>query len=99
MVQLNKRRQAAGARPLDFGIALHIGQVHYGNIGAPRRLDFTVIGPAVNLASRIQGLSQALGRRVLLSADFVHAAGGGFESLGRHRFKGVEQPQEVFAAF
>jgi adenylate cyclase len=97
MAQLNSRRAEAGASALDFGIALHVGEVTYGNIGAPRRLDFTVIGRAVNLASRIESLSAPLGRRVLLSADFARAAGGGFDSLGRHALKGIAEPQEIFA--
>jgi adenylate cyclase len=97
MTRLNARRAEAGASALDFGIALHVGEVTYGNIGAPRRLDFTVIGRAVNLASRIESLSAPLGRRVLLSADFARAAGGGFDSLGRHALKGIAEPQEIFA--
>ena len=98
MARLNRRRKTDGREAIGYGIALHIGDVHYGNIGAPSRLDFTVIGNAVNLASRIEGLSAGLGRHVLLSADFARAAGGGFESLGRHALKGVAQPVEIFGA-
>ncbi|MBM3558116.1 MAG: adenylate/guanylate cyclase domain-containing protein [Alphaproteobacteria bacterium] len=97
MDRLNRKREGEGDFALDFGLALHVGELAYGNIGAPDRLDFTVIGPAVNLASRLQGLSPELGRRVVLSADFTRAAGGGFPSLGAHRLKGLETPQEVFA--
>lgn len=98
MTRLNAKRERAGTGALGFGIALHVGDVHYGNIGAPTWLDFTVIGRAVNLASRIEGLSASLDRRVLLSAEFAAAAGGGFESLGRHALKGIAEPVEIFAA-
>ncbi len=94
--ELNEARAAAGQPPIDFGAALHIGDVMYGNIGTSGRLDFTVIGPAVNLAARIESLTKELGTPVLLSADFVAAAQAPAESLGRHPVKGVAEPVEVF---
>jgi adenylate cyclase len=87
----------AGEPPLDIVVALHIGTVHYGNIGAADRLDFTVIGPAVNLVSRIETAAKALGRPVVLSEAFVAALGGGTVSLGAHPLRGLPKPQELFA--
>jgi adenylate cyclase len=94
---LNARRKEASQVPIDVGIALHLGDVLYGNIGAADRLDFTVIGPAVNLAARIEGLCRPLKERVLMSEAFAKASGGGHRSLGSHDLKGVETAQSVFA--
>jgi adenylate cyclase len=94
---LNARRAETGADPIGVGIALHLGDVLYGNIGAADRLDFTVIGPAVNLAARIEGLCRPLGERVLMSDAFAKASGGAHRSLGSHELKGVETAQTVFA--
>jgi adenylate cyclase len=93
---LNAER-AAAARPLiRYGLALHPGEVLYGNIGGPARLDFTVIGPAVNLVARLQGLCAGLGRRVLLSAAFAELLDDGVVALGEHELKGIARPQPVF---
>ena len=82
---------------LEVGIALHLGDVVYGNIGAADRLDFTVIGPAVNEAARIEGLCRDLDRRILISASFAHGCGcTPLVSLGRHRLRGVGEAQEIF---
>ena len=94
---LNTRRAEANAAPIGVGIALHLGDVLYGNIGAADRLDFTVIGPAVNLAARIEGLCRPLGERVLMSDAFATASGGEHRSLGSHDLKGVDTAQTVFA--
>ena len=64
---LNELRRKRGDADLAFGVALHLGEVAYGNVGGASRLDFTAIGPAVNLASRIEGMTGKLGKRVLLS--------------------------------
>ena len=95
----NKARQAAGKPVRDFGLALHLGEVLYGNIGASERLDFTVIGPAVNEASRIQALCRPLERNILVSSTLQESAGAGsgnLESLGFHALRGVREPQELF---
>ncbi len=92
-------RRAAGEPAPDFGVALTIGDVVYGNIGAPDRLDFTVIGPTVNAASRIEPLCKALGCPVLTSDGFATAAvqaGQEMTSLGRHALRGIEAPAELF---
>jgi adenylate cyclase len=93
----NLDRTKAGDAPIDYGIALHVGEVMYGNIGGERRLDFTVIGPAVNLAARIEGLCRELARPVLLSADFAAASGLELRRLGEFTLKGLSKPQQVFA--
>jgi adenylate cyclase len=93
----NAERIAAEQPPIRFGIALHLGEVYYGNIGAPGRLDFTVIGPAVNQASRLEKLSAELGRSIVTSASFASAAPQHVESLGLHRLRGVAELQELFS--
>ena len=79
------------------GIALHLGEVMYGNIGTADRLDFTVIGPAVNLVSRIEAFSRDLDPPVVCSAHFAAVSEAPFRSLGQHRLKGIREPQEIFA--
>jgi adenylate cyclase len=86
---LNARRVARGHPELQHGIGLHVGNVEYGNIGADRRLDFTVIGQAVNLASRIESLCGKLGRRTLASAELAALAGGGLTPVGAFELKGL----------
>ena len=81
-------------------LALHLGDVLYGNVGAADRLDFTVIGPAVNEVARIEALCEPLGRAVLVSAEFVAAATGRrdrLELLGRYALRGVREAKEIFA--
>jgi adenylate cyclase len=90
-------KAVVGAAPLAFVATLHVGEVVYGNIGSPDRLDFTVLGPAVNLVSRLEGLAKELDRPLLCSADFAAALDRPLESLGRFPLKGVAEPQEVFA--
>jgi adenylate cyclase len=85
-----------GEPPLDIVIALHVGVVHYGNIGAADRLDFTVIGPAVNLVSRIETAAKMLCQPIVVSAELA-AALDGVVSLGRHQLRGLTAPQELFA--
>ncbi len=88
---------AGRATPLEFGLALHMGDVVYGNIGALGRLDFTVIGPAVNEATRLEALSRSLNEPVLISASFARSCRcRPLRSLGRHTLRGVPEPQEVF---
>ncbi|HET7490676.1 MAG TPA: adenylate/guanylate cyclase domain-containing protein [Bradyrhizobium sp.] len=92
----NERRQAVGLPQIDYGLALHLGDVMYGNIGSDTRLDFTVIGPAVNLTARIESLCRQLGRTLLLSSDFAGACRVAAKSLGRFPLKGVAVEQEIF---
>jgi adenylate cyclase len=93
---LNETRRANRLPPLEIGITLHSGSVSYGNIGAADRLDFTVIGPAVNLVSRMQGLCEPLGRRILTSKRFASSCHSQLVPIGTHRFKGIAQEQEIY---
>ncbi|MEM7300798.1 MAG: adenylate/guanylate cyclase domain-containing protein [Pseudomonadota bacterium] len=82
---------------LRFGVGLHVGDVFYGNIGGESRLDFTVIGSAVNQVSRIEGLCGALDEPVLVSTEFQQFSGKNYRSTGLHQLKGVASPVEVYA--
>jgi len=96
---LNERRSAAGLPVTDTHLALHLGELLYGNLGSPRRLDFTVLGPAVNEAARMETLCGSLDQHVVVSAAFADAAGAArsrLVSLGRYAMKGVARPQELF---
>ncbi|MSQ83719.1 MAG: adenylate/guanylate cyclase domain-containing protein [Myxococcales bacterium] len=97
LVDLNERRQSAGQKPIAFGLALHIGEIAYGNIGGLGRLDFTCIGPAVNLAARLESLTSSLGRTMVVSAEFAATTSKPAQSLGSFALKGVPAPVEVFA--
>ncbi len=96
-----------GSHQVEFGVALHLGEVVYGNVGSGDRLDFTVVGRDVNVAARISSLCSRLGRPFLLSRPFAAAAAAGsdladgperrFVSLGRHDVRGLAEPLEVLA--
>ena len=102
MLVLNRIRAAEGEPTVRFGLALHIGEVMFGNIGASQRLDFTVIGPAVNHAARLEKLCSPLDRGVLLSSAMAallagramsnrsatHAAEGHRPAAGSVRYRG-----------
>jgi adenylate cyclase len=92
----NEARAAGGADPLRFGVGLHIGPVTFGNVGTEDRLDFTVIGPAVNRAARLESLTKELHVPVLASAEFRDASTQPLRSMGMHTLRGVAQPVEVF---
>jgi adenylate cyclase len=96
---LNIERHSAGQRATSLDVSLHIGRVLYGNVGSDTRLDFTVIGPAVNEASRIEALCEPLGQALLMSQAFAEAATASRDrlvSLGRHRLRGVREETELF---
>ena len=96
---LNGRRAASGLPVTDTHLALHVGELLYGNLGGPRRLDFTVLGSAVNEAARIESLCASLDQTVIVSSAFAAAAGEArrrLVSLGRYAMKGVTRPQEMF---
>lgn len=99
VADLNRARSAAGLPVTGFTLALHEGEVLYGNVGSRDRLDFTVVGPSVNEASRIQALCRSLDQPILVSESFARACGSGRErlvSVGRYALRGVERPQELF---
>ena len=93
---LNRRRGREGKAPLDFSIALHVGDAMYGNVGSRDRLDFTVIGPAVNLCARLEALAGSLGQKIICSSDFAALAMSAMRSVGTHYLKNVETPAEAF---
>lgn len=93
----NAKRREKRLAEVDYGIALNLGEVVYGNIGAPDRLDFTVIGPAVNQTARIEALCKTLSRKVLVSHSVAEATSERLESLGFQALRGVREPQEIFA--
>jgi adenylate cyclase len=97
LAEENRRREGSGLPRIDYGLALHVGDVLYGNIGSDTRLDFTVIGPAVNLTARIESMCRQLGRQLLLSSDFVRTGAIAAQSLGAFSLKGVGAEQEIFA--
>ena len=80
-------------------LALHVGELLYGNLGNARRLDFTVLGPAVNEATRIEACAASLDQAVVLSSAFAEAsaeAPAAAVGLGRYALSGVARPQELF---
>ncbi len=97
--ELIARRRAGGLPVAEFRIALHLGDVMYGNIGARNRLDFTVVGPAVNEVSRIESMCRALEQNLVVSQAFAEAADHSRDrlvSLGRYALRGVRKSQELF---
>jgi adenylate cyclase len=90
--------EAAGLKPeeVGYGIGLHHGEVGYGNVGSRHRLDFTVIGQAVNLASRLQDLSKRYPETVMISATFAGHVGDGLALHGRHALRGIAEPVDVY---
>jgi len=86
-----------GWRPLRAGIALNEGEVFFGNIGAPERLDFTVIGAAVNEASRVEALQKTLKRDILITAAVARHLDDALDDLGAHQVRGVSAPISIFS--
>ena len=99
MIALNEKNSETGRALLNYGIGVHVGDVMYGNIGSRSRLDFTVIGPAVNMASRLETLTKQLGRTVLLSRAFADFVESDFdlERVGEYPVRGFNDPIELFA--
>jgi adenylate cyclase len=101
--ELNQGRAIAGVAPLKVGLGLHVGKVVYGNIGARDRLDFTVIGRAVNEVARLEAQTKAVDRPLIASAAFAEAINGDaaapyhLDSIGFHALRGVREPQELFS--
>lgn len=98
-----RRRLAGAAAPaqgglaLDFGIALHLGHMLYGNVGVPERLQFTLVGSAVNELVRVQDLTKTLACPVLATGPFAAAVPGAWRSLGDHHLRGFETPVSILA--
>ena len=87
----------AGEPSLKIVVALHAGTVIYGNVGSAERLDFTVIGPAVNLVSRIEGAAKSLDHPIVVSDDFARTYERPLQSLGFHHFRGLATARELFS--
>jgi adenylate cyclase len=98
VAELNKRRAAKDIPVSDMYLGLHVGKVFYGNVGSRERLDFTVVGPAVNEASRIAAMCRSLDQPVLISAAFASVGDikSRLVSVGRYALRGVAHPQELF---
>ena len=99
VAKLNETRSAAGLPVTGFYLGLHIGRVFYGNIGSRERLDFTVIGPAVNEVSRIASMCRSVDQPLLMSSAFVEGLRQRRQdllSVGRYALRGVAAPQELF---
>ena len=96
MAHLNAARREQSLPPLAFGVALHLGEILWGNVGAADRLDFTAIGPAVNLVSRLEGLCRPLGRTVLISGAVATEATAKLVPLGTHPLRGIAAPCAVY---
>jgi uncharacterized protein (DUF427 family)/class 3 adenylate cyclase len=94
---LNQSAVAAATPRMDVALALHRGEVNYGNVGVARRLDFTVTGRAVNEVARLEALSKKLGRSVIASEAFARLVPGRLTSVGRYELRGISAAQDVFA--
>jgi adenylate cyclase len=103
VAELNARRRANGLPTTEAYLGLHVGEVFYGNVGSDSRLDFTVVGPAVNEAARIAAMCRSADRNVLASAAFASAVAEEerrcLVSVGRYALRGIERPQELFTLF
>lgn len=99
VADLNKRRSAAGLGTTELYLGLHVGEVFYGNVGSKERLDFTIVGPAVNEVSRIAAMCRSIDQPLLLSSVFAAALGNSrsrLVSVGRYALRGVARPQELY---
>ncbi len=97
MVKQNQVRLEQGKQELGFGIALHMGDVTFGNIGVERRLEFTVIGAAANEAARLESMCKTLDQPILISETLARCVPGKWMSLGHFHLRGISSSQEIFA--
>lgn len=97
LAAVNERRAARSEEQLAFGLGLHVGELLYGNIGVPTRIEFSVIGSAANEVSRLESLTKEAGEPVLVSRAFTEAVDLPWRKLGVYQLKGVGQGMEVFA--
>lgn len=96
LVRLETHNAEAAAEPLDFGVALAVGDVMFGNIGIPARLTFSVIGPTVNAVARIEKATKGIGAQILATGEIAALDPAGWRSVGRHPLAGVVEPIELF---
>lgn len=97
LIQLNAKRKEDNQHQILHGVGIHLGEIMYGNIGSNDRLDFTVIGEAVNLTSRIAGMCGDLKKAVLASEEFAKEIAVTWEEIGEHRLKGIAIPRKIYA--
>jgi len=97
LAALNHQRRRHLQPEIKFGVGLNVGEVIYGNVGAPDRLDFTVMGPVVNRTARLESLTKIIGESILVSKDFSEQVDCPMHYLGEHKMKGIAKPQMVFA--
>ena len=93
---VNNRRLRAGLPAIEFGLGLHLGTVTHANVGAPNRLAFNVVGPAVNRTARIQEMTKSLQIPLLMSRKFAQQVHLPVASVGRHDLRGIAKAQELF---
>ena len=93
---LNARRTLTGEEPVDFGLGLHVGELTFGNIGVPERLEFSVVGPAANEVARLESMTKSLHQRVLVSEEFANLVELDWRPLGEHALRGVSAVVKVF---
>jgi adenylate cyclase len=93
---VNHRRARAGLPQIEFGLGLHLGTVTHANVGAPNRLAFNVVGPAVNKTARLQGMTKVAGEPLLLSKEFAAKVRHPVRSIGHFDLRGLGGPQEMF---
>jgi adenylate cyclase len=96
MAVTNHRRRRGGYAQIEFGLGLHLGQVTHANVGAPDRLAFNVVGPAVNKTARLQSMTKEAGVPLLLSKEFASHIRRPLRSIGHFDLRGVQGPQEMF---
>ena len=96
---INSKREEKGLEIFRYGIGVNVGEVMFGNIGVPSRLAFSVIGPAVNEAARIENLTKKLDPIILAAKSFAQINSRHWKSLGEHKLEGVTQPIEIFEIF
>ncbi|HEY7607797.1 MAG TPA: adenylate/guanylate cyclase domain-containing protein [Alphaproteobacteria bacterium] len=93
----NAARAAEDMPQLSYGLALHVGDVMFGNIGTPERLSFSVIGPSVNKVARLEALTKEVGRPIVASRDYIESCPVAWELLGQFKVQGIAEPIELFA--
>ena len=93
---VNQRRISRGEFEIQFGLALHVGEIAFGNIGGASRLDFTCIGTAVNHAARLEGLTGKFNRQILISEEFAKITSFPVKNLGRHELKGFSEYKTIY---
>ncbi len=95
--RVNQQRRARGEPELDFGLGLHVGEVLFGNIGVPERVEFSVVGPAANEVARLESLTKSVGSRILVSEAFADTTEAAWARVGEYELRGVDRTVPVFA--